>query len=559
MFFVSTGTSKESVDFQTTLERPIPEPGHLWVPTTLPKVQWPAPDRPLWEFVNAVLTPLIGQDCGEACRRGLEYFPISLDACGPAGHRLALQLHLGPTKSFKDVGCRMAAELHRMFGKNRRVVVATSGDTGSAAAHAFDNICVLYPQGKVSAYQERQMLDSQRAVALAVPGDFDDCQRLAKSMLAAGEALSCNSVSLARLLPQVGIYAWAASRVSSRVFVVPSGNYGNAVACIMAKRMGAPIQSVHLACNANGAALVRYLLSGGGEYSPGDTVQTPATAMDVGRPSNAVRLFRYLDATGDVCASVVSTPDIRAMADKHTCPHTSCALHVALRLNVPGVVIVRTADAAKFSATGPPPLSPFVLHRPNAVRKRRPSAILLVGMPGVGKTTVSFMLGGHDSDCTMIAERGKKTLPEVIGEFPDADAFLEYEGNTVVRMLDSAFGVGGAAAASVVADRVPLSVIATGGSAVHSDTLRAYLANHPNVVVVWLKQDSEDKQQTDWSANWSARGVVVPTGTRIESPEQVQHLRDPLYAEVADFQLRTDVWDAERCAIALGRLWAFLA
>ena len=519
------------------------------MPTTLPKVQWPAQDRPLWEFVNAVLTPLIGQDCGEACRRGLEHFPISLDACGPAKHRVALQLHLGPTKSFKDVGCRMAAELHRMFGKNRRVVVATSGDTGSAAAHAFDNICVLYPQGKVSAYQERQMLDSQRAVALAVPGDFDDCQRLAKSMLAAGEALSCNSVSLARLLPQVGIYAWAASRVSSRVFVVPSGNYGNAVACIMAKRMGAPIQSVHLACNANGAALVKYL-NGGETYSPGDTVQTPATAMDVGRPSNAVRLFRYLDATGDVSASVVSTPDIQAMADKHTCPHTSCALHAALRLNVPGVVVVRTADAAKFSPGGPPPLSPFVLHRPNAVRKRRPSAILLVGMPGVGKTTVSFMMGGHDSDCTMVAERGKKALPEVIDEFSDADAFLEYEGNTVMRMLDSA-------SSSSTGDNAV--VIATGGSAVHSSALRSYLACHANVVVVWLRQDLESAQPTDWSSNWSARGVVGPTGTRIESPDQVRRIRYPLYAKVADFQLKTDVWDAERCAAALGRLWEFLA
>ena len=531
--FVSTGPSPAKANFKTTLGRPIPEQGHLWVPETLPRPTWPAPNRPLWEFVNAVLTPIVGVDCRDACRKALGEFPIALESSSKFTY---LQLHLGPTLSFKDVGCRVAAELHRMFDAQGRVVVATSGDTGSAAAHAFDNICVLYPKDRVSPFQEAQMLDSKRAVAFAVPGDFDECQRIAKKMLSNHEALSCNSVSLARLLPQIGIYAWAAARLPERVFFIPSGNYGNAVSCLMAKKMGAPIQAVHMACNENGRALVQFLKEN--VYNPTDTIATPATAMDVGRPSNFVRLCHYMEP-GDVTASVVESGQIQTMTDQTTCPHTSCAILAALRCNVPGSIIVRTAAATKFR-NGGVTRAPLVLRRPATLRKRA-RALVLVGMPGVGKTTVSFMMGGHDADHTMVAERGKFALPEVIDTFADADAFLEYEGATVVRMLEAA---------------VQGSVVATGGSAVHSDALRSYLKSSDDVVVVWLRQNA--RRNSDWSADWATRGVVVPRGMRIETPEQVCAIRVPLYADVADVELWTDVWDAERCAIALERLMGFL-
>lgn len=540
--FVSTGASTERVSFRETLRRPIPERGHLWVPEALPSVAWPPEgERPLWEFVSAALTPLVGEDCEEACKRALLSFPIALEK--ESDNILALQLHMGPTRSFKDVGCRVAAELHRTLAEDGRVVVATSGDTGSAAAHAFENVCVLYPQGRVSPYQEQQMLANQSAVALAVPGDFDDCQRMAKDMLSAGEALSCNSVSLARLLPQIGMYAWAAARVPNRVFFVPSGNYGNAVACLMAKKMGARIQSVHMACNENGRALVDLLRGSCAGYRPTSTIRTPATAMDVGRPSNAVRLLHYAEK-GDVAASVVSSGTIRHMVDKRTCPHTACAMYAALQERIPGAVVVRTADAVKFST----PLiqntqqrSPFVLRTPRGIRKRSPRAVLLVGMPGTGKTTLSFMLGGDCSDCVMVGEKGQKHLPEVIATFDTPDAFIAHEGQTVIRMLDSAREA---------------RVLATGGSALHSNALRSYLRGNDGVVVVWLRREAA--APSDWSADWSARGVVVPLGTSIESPEQVKRLRTPLYAAAADFELRTDVWDAQRCAVALGALVQFL-
>ena len=293
MLFVSTGgCSPSAVSFRQTLLQPIPQAGHLWIPESdLPRVSWPAADRPLWEFVSRAVSSIVGENCDDACRRALEgRFPIALEKHDVMRVHM-LQLHRGPTLSFKDVGCRVAAELHRQFLDEEedaaRVIVATSGDTGSAAAHAgFDRICVLYPKDRISPFQEAQMLEATNAVCMAVPGDFDACQHMAKRMLRFKQALSCNSVSLARLLPQIGMYAWAAAQAPDRVYVIPSGNYGNAVSCLMAKRMGAPIATIHMACNENGRALVRYLR--GEAFIPSETKITPATAMDVGAPSNFV-------------------------------------------------------------------------------------------------------------------------------------------------------------------------------------------------------------------------------------------------------------------------------
>ena len=265
--------------------------------------------------------------------------------------------------------------------------------------------------------------------------------------------------------------------------------------------------------------------------------------MDVGNPSNAVRLFHYIGADNDVTASVVDSDVIRDMTDRRVCPHTACALYAAIRLEVPGSIVVRTADAAKFR--GDPVVrarSPFVLHRPAALRKTC-RVVLLIGMPGMGKTTLSFMLGGHDSDHTMVADRAKNNLPEVIATFDTPDAFIEYEGQTAIRMLQ----------ASIARDGT--TVIATGGSAVHSEPLRRFLKGNGDVVVVWLSREPVDTDGQDWSV----RGVVVPSDVVVTRPEHLTAARTPLYAELSDFELRTDMWDAQRCAVALQSAIRFLA
>ena len=555
MLFISTGPSSREVSFETTLLNPIPEPGHLWMPKCLPQVNWPSCSAPLWKFVSAALTSLVGRDCSAPCEKALRDFEIALERETP--EILALQLHRGPTKSFKDVGCRVAAALYQTFlsENNQRVIVATSGDTGSAAADAFDNVCVLYPEGRVSTYQEKQMLSRENATCLAVRGDFDRCQHLVKAILEKREALSCNSVSLARLLPQIGMYAWAASQAPHHVYFVPSGNYGNAVACLMAKQMGAAIQQVHMACNQNGNALVRWLAGRDDAYRPSDTVETPATAMDVGRPSNAVRLFHLLSSSEEMSsqsirASVVSKNDIITMTDRTVCPHTACALHVALSVSCPGKIIVRTADACKFPTRVAMQIqsneesAPFVLRNPKALFKKC-RVILLVGMPGTGKSTLSGCLGGHDSDKTMIRDRRETNLPKVIKTFASADAFIEYEGRTIVNMIEE----------TRRHQETPTTVIATGGSAVHSNVLYEFVTNTADVLIVWLRRYGEEELVS--ADEWNTRGVLVPTGVDVRSALDLKRLRNPLYAEIADLELRTDVWDARRCTKALERVMKY--
>lgn len=221
----------------------------------------------------------------------------------------SLELFHGPTLAFKDVGARFMARLLGQFLKNEdkeiTVLVATSGDTGSAVAHGFlgvpgIKVIILYPSGKVTPLQEKQLTTlGQNITALEVEGSFDDCQALVK--LAFGDAelnkrvnlTSANSINLARLIPQSFYYHYAWSQVpkgeDDRVVVcVPSGNFGNLTAGLIAKRMGLPIHRYIAATNANDV-VPQYLLSG--EFTPRPSVSTCSNAMDVGNPSNFARLM----------------------------------------------------------------------------------------------------------------------------------------------------------------------------------------------------------------------------------------------------------------------------
>lgn len=346
MRFRSTGNRKSTTNRDGVLRRPIPEPGHLWMPIELNTVQWPESGRDAGTFISHVVRIFFGTEIAPET-----FQPIDLTQHDERTH--VLNLHRGPTQSFKDVGCTAAARIQT----EGRVVVATSGDTGSAAAHAFGpRALVLYPTGRISSYQEKQMLDSEAAVC-AVEGDFDDCQGIAKQIIRQGGIGSCNSISLARLLPQIGYFAWAAFRCPDATFIIPSGNLGNATACVMARRMGAPVGDVVVACNENGRALYDHVV-GGCAYEPSRTVATPSSAMDVGYPSNLVRLW-YLGMK-NVHVRVVSCDRVTttsSLGGEKVCPHTAVGLTVAEKW--PGnVVVVRTADAIKFEG-GQKSLNPF--------------------------------------------------------------------------------------------------------------------------------------------------------------------------------------------------------
>jgi threonine synthase len=220
----------------------------------------------------------------------------------------ALELFHGPTLAFKDFGARFMSQMLGYFAKqqNREIVilVATSGDTGSAVANGFlgvegTRVIVLYPSGKVSEIQEKQFTTlGQNITALEVDGTFDDCQRLVKQAFLDAELrsryflTSANSINIARLIPQSFYYFHAIAQLKSNsspvVFSVPSGNFGNLTGGLLAQRMGLPVKKFLAVTNANDI-VPEYLQTL--KFNPRESVQTISNAMDVGNPSNFVRML----------------------------------------------------------------------------------------------------------------------------------------------------------------------------------------------------------------------------------------------------------------------------
>ena len=294
----------------------------------------------------------------------------------------SLELFHGPTLAFKDVGARFMARLLRYFikreGKEQvNVLVATSGDTGSAVANGFlgvdgIHVYVLYPKGKVSKIQESQFTTlGKNITAIKVDGVFDDCQALVKSAFMDKELqghmnlTSANSINVARFLPQAFYYfnAYAQAKklgkADNLTICVPSGNFGNITAGLFAQRMGLPIKHFIAANNANDI-FYNYLLSG--IYSPKASIQTIANAMDVGDPSNFARILDlYKSSHAEICnhisGATYSDDEIAATMKKcyeHTGyvldPHGACgyqALKDNLKEGETGVFL-ETAHPAKF-------------------------------------------------------------------------------------------------------------------------------------------------------------------------------------------------------------------
>ncbi|WP_439151881.1 threonine synthase [Winogradskyella sp.] len=218
-----------------------------------------------------------------------------------------LELFHGPTMAFKDVGARFMARCLGYFNKNNTnevtVLVATSGDTGGAVANGFlgvkgVNVVILYPRGKVSDIQEQQLTTlGQNITALEVDGVFDDCQNMVKCAFMDEELTnkmqltSANSINIARWLPQLFYFMFAYKQLKSRykniAFSVPSGNFGNICAGMVAQKLGLPIQHFIAANNAN-RTVVDYMNTK--MYKPKPSVQTISNAMDVGNPSNFIRI-----------------------------------------------------------------------------------------------------------------------------------------------------------------------------------------------------------------------------------------------------------------------------
>ena len=413
MRFVSTRGPAPAVGLGQAIAAGLAPDGGLYVPEALPRLDPQAidPAGSLAEVAAAILRPYFEGDPLAAqldaiCREALDFdTPLRplpwLDA-------QLLELFHGPTAAFKDVGARfLAACMRRLRTPDDpplTILVATSGDTGAAVAAAFHRmpgirVVVLYPDGRVSPRQAHQLGcfgDNVRTYRVA--GSFDDCQRMVKAAFADTELrervplASANSISLGRLLPQMSYYARTALTLHAETgrahgFVVPTGNLGNALACLWARSMGLPVGPVHLACNAN-AVLADFLA--GAEYAPRASIATLANAMDVGAPSNVERLRWWADDPGlraQITAGSVDDAaiqaEIRQLAREHKltiCPHTATALHELERMREAGDmrpwVAVATAHPAKFESVVEP-LAGIAVPVPEALGQllQRPSRV----------------------------------------------------------------------------------------------------------------------------------------------------------------------------------------
>ena len=345
------------------------------------------PDNPAGCSV-AVLTASHGEDVEEEALKQIVYDTLSFDVpLVQVSERIySLELFHGPTLAFKDVGGRFMSRLLSYFIKKENaegqvnVLVATSGDTGSAVANGFlgvegINVYVLYPKGLVSAIQECQFTTlGKNITALEVEGTFDDCQRLVKTAFMDEELnkkfklTSANSINVARFLPQSFYYFYAYAQLKKlgkekeAVICVPSGNFGNITAGLFAKRMGLPVKRF-IAANNRNDIFFEYLKTG--QYNPRPSVATLANAMDVGDPSNFARvidLYGYSHA--NICKEVggarYTDEDITATIKecyKNTGylldPHGACgyqALYDLLQNGEQGVFL-ETAHPAKFLST----------------------------------------------------------------------------------------------------------------------------------------------------------------------------------------------------------------
>lgn len=339
------------------------------------------------EIAYRVADAFFGEDVPADTLKQIVYDTLSFDVplVKVADNIYSLELFHGPTLAFKDVGGRFMARLLGYFikkegQKNVNVLVATSGDTGSAVANGFlgvegIHVYVLYPKGKVSEIQEKQFTTlGQNITALEVDGTFDDCQALVKAAFMDKELnehlslTSANSINVARFLPQAFYYFYAyaqlkrAGKGANAVICVPSGNFGNITAGLFGKKMGLPIKRF-IAANNRNDIFYQYLQTG--KYNPRPSIATIANAMDVGDPSNFARVIdlygnSHAAISAEISGTTYTDEQIRETVketwkEHHYLldPHGACgyrALVEGLKEGETGVFL-ETAHPAKFLET----------------------------------------------------------------------------------------------------------------------------------------------------------------------------------------------------------------
>jgi threonine synthase len=404
MILHSTRDQSNKATFAEALTHNLAPDGGLYLPERLEP--WPDVEallaRPWAERCAEIVIRLLGDefdrsDLGAVAREAFD-FPVPVVRLDD---RIAsLELFHGPTLAFKDFGARFLA---RMLRPPRTILTATSGDTGAAVAQAFWKLpgiraVVLYPKGRVSPLQEKQFASlGDNVLALAVEGSFDDCQALAKAcfadpdLSAALGLTSANSINIARLLAQTLYYFEAVAQApEARIIAVPSGNFGNLCAGLIARRLGLPVRALVAATNAN-TVVPEYLETGA--WRPRPSVATLSNAMDVGAPSNWERIESLFEKDWDALRAALRWGSLDDEGTRETIrdldargylcdPHGAVAYAVLRESLQPGEtgLFLATAHPAKFKEALEPVLGREI-PLPPALREVAGRPVLAEGIP----------------------------------------------------------------------------------------------------------------------------------------------------------------------------------
>ncbi|WP_150467046.1 threonine synthase [Francisella sp. SYW-9] len=388
MNFISTRDKDIKVSLSEAMQSGLAPDGGLFVPERFPTVGWQNFDKDIGyaEFAANTLREFFKGDELESSLDNIceNAFTFAVPLKRLDDNTSVLELFHGPTLSFKDFGARFLANCLSSIDSDKpfTILVATSGDTGSAVAAAFHGksnirVVVMFPQGKISKRQEKQITCwGDNIQAVEVEGVFDDCQTLVKEAFKTSwwtdktKLNTSNSINIGRLLPQSTYYAYTSWQYYLKTgkkanYIVPSGNIGNITAAFWAKQMGFPIDEISMSLNANDT-VIDYLNTG--EFNPRASVETLANAMDVGNPSNFERLLyllgNYENFKNNVKATCVSDSEIKdeikqvyKQYNEVVCPHTATGF-VARKQSDSNkdYIIVATAHPAKFESVIEPVL-----------------------------------------------------------------------------------------------------------------------------------------------------------------------------------------------------------
>ena len=392
MLYYSTSGNAPKTSLQDAVVKGLAPDKGLYMPERIPTIPKAffnnIGEMSLQDIAYVVANTLFGEDIESETLKEIVNDTLSFDIplVHVAENKYSLELFHGPTLAFKDVGARFMARLLGYFNKKNgtkdvNVLVATSGDTGSAVANGFlgvpgVKVFVLYPKGKVSKIQEAQFTTlGKNITALEISGTFDDCQALVKNAFMDEELndklqlTSANSINVARFLPQMFYYFYAYAQLAKMgkplnniVVSVPSGNFGNITAGLIGKKMGLPIKRF-IAANNRNDIFYQYLISG--VYNPRPSIATIANAMDVGAPSNFARILDLYDNSHEAISKEIAgctyTDEQIAQTLKETYATTGYLLDphgaVGYRSLVEGLddneigIFLETAHPAKFKET----------------------------------------------------------------------------------------------------------------------------------------------------------------------------------------------------------------